>query len=498
MLSSAHSPVKERSAEERLPAGREKTSDVSCQTSMTNALCRIRPYFPMLILGLILISPLIPTGLPIKKYTRLYEIVLAAVMVAIFWEHVATRKKIASLSSEEALLLAIGISLTVSNLYGYFVLDMPLGWIDFYQVFNVVLFACYFRVGTFIDCKKIRKSAIVMLGFLILCMDVLSISQLTPWGYHHILPLYMPAGMIQSSGYEIAFIHEGTIGRVVGTLSSPTSFSVILVIVALLLAGWILYIPTRKAGGRILSHGLLVLSVFVLFMTFSRSGLLSFFVSFSLLLGFAHFVDKRSIVGVAVSILIAVLFYLSMQWLPGDTVAGVKKESLRSYRIEHTFAAQEEGSYVIAEQTPNGVHKRTISDFNNRVILWTMGLEKAMISPILGWGTGSTSALESKRLGLEETVRGFHGAHNEYIELTIQTGIVGLLLIVSFFALVLIKSNRVVKTGSTPFQLYVARTVQAIIAGIAVFCLFDGIWNNNVIPPLLMTIFGSLYAADPN
>lgn len=462
---------------------------------MRSFLMKIKPYCPVVIFGLLLVSPLISTGMPIKKYTRLNEILLVVIIAAALLRHIAMRRKFVP-SNMEALLLSIGMSLTVSNFFGYFFLDMPLGWIDFYQVFNIVLFACYFRVGTFFEYGEIKKTAFVMVGIFILCMDLLSLSQLTPWGYHHILPLYMPAGMIQTSGYETVFLHDGTIGRVVGTLSSATSFSMILVVVVLLLTGWILYIPSATAAGRIPAHGLLILSVFVLIMTFSRSGMLSLFVSFSLLLGFAHFAEKKKIVGVSVSALIAFLFYFSLQWIPGETVMGVKKESLRSFRVEHTFVAQEESSYVLAEQTASGMEKRHISDLENRLILWKMGLAKAMVSPVLGWGIGNTGGVESKRLGLEETVWGFHGSHNEYIELTIQTGIVGLLLVVSFFALVLKKSNRLVKTNGSPFHVYVARTVQAVIACIAVFSLFDGFWNNNVIPPIVMTIFGSMYAPD--
>jgi len=469
---------------------------------MNGLMSKITPYFPAVIFGLLLISPLIPTGLPIKKYTHLNEILLMIIVLATLANHVIQKNSFSPLKIE-ILILSIGISLTVSNFFGYLFLDVPLGWIDFYQVFNVLLFACYFRLGTFFDYEKIQNSTLIILFLSILCLNLLSISQLYPWGFHNILPLYMPAGMIKTSGYEMVFQGQGTIGRIVGIISSPTSFSIIMVIIALLLAGWILYIPIRKIVNKTIIHLLLIFSVFVLLLTFARAGLLAFFVSFMFFLGVACFVEKKKIFGLVLSIILAFLLYFSSNTLLGKDLLNLPKASLRGYRVAHIFTAQEEGSYIIMEEPPATTKVKPpattdvkISDFENRVALWKMGLKKAMISPVFGWGIGNTSALEARRLGLDETVRGFYGSHSEYIELTIQTGIVGLILIISFFVLVFRKATQIVKTNFGGFQHYIARSVQAIIIALAVFSLFDGFWNNNITPPILMIVFGSMYADD--
>lgn len=461
---------------------------------MNDLITKIKPYFLAVVFGLLMISPLIPTGLPIKKYTRLNEILLIILVIATLLNHVTMRKRFYFMKIE-ILILSIGISLTVSNFYGYFFLDVPLGWIDFYQLFNILLFACYFRLGSFFEYEKIRNGTLIMLALFILCLNLFSISQLFPWGYHNILPLYMPKGMIKSMGYEQVFLYQGSIGRIVGTLSSPTSFSIIMVIVILLLAGWILYVPITKTANRILLNLLLIFSVFVLLMTYSRSGQVAFSISLLFFLSAAQFIDKKKIYGIALSIILAYLLFFSLQTSALESALGIPTVSLRGYRIEHIFTAQEEGSYKIREKVPGGT-ERKISDFENRIELWKMGLKKVVISPILGWGIGNTSALEARRLGLDETVRGFYGSHNEYVELTIQTGLLGLILIISFFVLVFRKANQIVKTYCAGFKHYIARSVQAIIIALAVFSLFDGFWNNNLIPPILMMIFGSMYAND--
>ena len=469
---------------------------------MNDLISKTKPYLPAVVFGLLMISPLILTGLPIKKYTRLNEILLIVIVIATLANYLIKNKKLVFMKIE-ILILSIGISLTVSNFYGYLFLDVPLGWIDFYQVFNILLFACYFRLGTFFDYGKIRDSVLIMLALFILCLNLLSISQLFPWGYHNIFPLYMPAGMIKSSGYEMVFLGQGTIGRIVGTLSSPTSFSIIMVIVVLLLAGWILYVPITKTANRILLNLLLIFSVFVLLMTYSRSGQVAFFISLLFFLSVAHFIDKKKIFGMALSIILAYLLFYSLQTSPGKIALAIPTDALRGYRTEHIFTAQEEGSYKIVKKIPATTGGKLpaatevkISDLTNRFVLWEMGLKKVMISPILGWGIGNTSALEARRLGLDETVRGFYGSHNEYVELTIQTGLLGLILIISFFVLVFRKANQIVKTYCAGFKHYIARSVQAIIIALAVFSLFDGFWNNNIIPPILMMIFGSMYAND--
>ncbi len=467
---------------------------------MNDLISRIKPYLPAVVFGLLLISPLIPTGLPLKKYTRLNEILLVIIVIAGLASYLIKNKKFVFMKIE-ILILAIGMSLIVSNFFGYFVLGVPLGWIDFYQVFNIMLFVCYFRLGTFLDCQRAWNSFLIIMALCILCLNLLAISQLYPWGFHNILPLYMPDGMMKSSGYEVVFLGQGTIGRIVGTLSSPTSFSIIMVIIAFLLAGWILYIPIREKVNKVLLHLLLILSVFVLLLTFARAGLLAFFISLMFFLGVACFGEKKKIFGMVFSIILATLLYFSIYTLPGKNLLNLHQTSLRGYRVANTFNVQEEGSYKIREKVPGGTDgkhfggtERKISDFENRIELWKMGLKKVMISPIFGWGIGNTSAVEAKRLGSEETVRGFYGSHNEYIELTIQTGLLGLILIISFFVIVFRKANQIVKTSCFGFKHYMARSVQPIVIALVVFSLFDGFWNNNLIPPMLMILFGSMYA----
>ncbi|MRS02902.1 hypothetical protein EG832_06720, partial [bacterium] len=291
-------------------------------------------YLPILILSLLLISPLIHTGLPLKKYTRLNEILLIITIVTLCWDFMKN-KRVFLVKRTEILIILTGVSSVVSVFYGHLFLGVSIGWIDFYQTFNIILFLLYFRTGTYFRHERFKVGAKIIILVSILVVNLLSLSQLLPWGFINVLPLYMPDGMIKSSGYEMVFLHEGSIGRIVGTISSATSFAMMMVIVILLLAGWGIFIPIKNRIVKLL-HGLLItLSVTTLILTFSRTGQLTFFVAAAYLGGVAVLVEKKKTNGVLVAIIMGYVLYFVMQNIPDLYL--VNKASMRGFRIAHTF-----------------------------------------------------------------------------------------------------------------------------------------------------------------
>jgi len=92
-----------------------------------------RSYVPVILFCLILVSPLIPTGLPFKKYVRLNEIFLIATML-LYYAAIVVKNKEIGLRKIEILLLLIGCSLLFSILHGYLFLDViptPLDYVLF-------------------------------------------------------------------------------------------------------------------------------------------------------------------------------------------------------------------------------------------------------------------------------------------------------------------------------------------------------------------------------
>ena len=98
----------------------------------------------LLVLSSFFLSPLIKTGLPVKQFTWINEIIALLVFSYYFLNGRLFKDKIHII---EIILIGLALSLTISNLFGYVFLNVHPALIDFYQVFNLFLFIIYFRIG---------------------------------------------------------------------------------------------------------------------------------------------------------------------------------------------------------------------------------------------------------------------------------------------------------------------------------------------------------------
>jgi len=443
-------------------------------------------YVTVILFSLLLISPLIPTGLPLKKYTRLNEMFLIVSVIILFASN-AVRGKSVKLNNSEGLLCLIGISLLFSTCLSYLLLDVIPTLVDFYCVFNIGLFCLYFRFGTFFEYKNKNVSVMLKMLFIsVLALNIISISQIFPWGFKNVLPLYVPEGYSESIGYQQLYEATGTIGRIPGIIASPTSFSIILVIIVITISGWIVYMPVRHKMNSLLIKALLILSTVTLVLTFSRSGLLALIISMIYLFRVARFKDKRNISTIMMSyILASVLLVTPLLYL--DKLFNIPLSSLRGFRLSYLISGAGDMSYTIKGEG--------VSDIENRLNRWKRGIIKGVKSPIFGWGPANANRLQGNLLKAEKR---FPVSHNEYIEIFVQTGLVGLVLLFSFFVSVFRKAGTIAKNSADEFSVYIARSVRSIIVALAIFDLGDGFWFNPIIPSILMIIFGAMYAAGKN
>ncbi|MCX6765272.1 MAG: O-antigen ligase family protein [Candidatus Nealsonbacteria bacterium] len=439
-------------------------------------IVRNSSYIPVIIFCLLLISPFLHTGLVIKQYTRLNEIFLIIVAIVILANNV-TKEKLIGIKKIEFLLLILSLWTSISNLFGYMFLDVIPCASDFYPVFNILLFAIYFRLGTFFDFEQGKTGNMLRFLFItILFFNFISISQLSHWGYSNILPLYVPCGFLQSSN-----LFE-PLSRTLGIMGNPCSFSIILVIILILLVAWIMYIQemNKKFSFSLI---LLLLSTSVsLILTFSRTGFVALTISLPFLLMMAKFRDGRNISKImlpctVITVLIIILllnynyfFYISFS-------------SLRGFRLDNIFSVTKEQSYGV-------------SDLTNRIVLWKYGFEKAVMSPIFGWGLANASNIQADIMGIAGSGMAFYGPHNEYVDIFLRTGLVGLFLWLALFFSIFRKANRLLELYSDSFTIFISRSVQAILVALAVFDLADGFWFNATIPAIAMVIFGAMYGLE--
>jgi O-antigen ligase len=199
--------------------------------------------------------------------------------------------------------------------------------------------------------------------------------------------------------------------------------------------------------------------------------------SMAYFLGVGKFQHKRKITRI-------IIFFLSFFLLVGSILLivgalfDIDIDQLRGFRTDALFGDAAGTSHI-----------------GGRFELWQLGLAKGMISPVFGWGFGTANNLQAELTG-DTTIRAFFAPHNEFIAIFLNTGLVGLILYLSFFVGIYRKTNTMLKKNHDNFCIYMARSVQAIMVAIAFFCLGDGIWFNATIPSMLMLIFGAMYATD--
>lgn len=453
---------------------------------LNNIIQKNRSYISVILFCLLLLSPLIPTGLALKQYTRLSEIFLVVVLMLFFMIN-AVKSSSIGVKKTELLIGTLALSVLFSILWGYLVMNIIPSIKDLYSILNIAFYGLCFRIGTLFNYWHEKIGVMLKtIFFVILAVDIISISQLFPWGAQYILPLYMPQK--QMAREMITYDYIGSLERIVGISTNPTNFSLIVVIIIALITGWIIYMPVKNKRSEMILQGLLILTVTAMVLTFSRSGLLALIVSQLYILIVAKNKDRKKIMKIiSPYILLFVLIMVS------STVIFISIENyfnnsiyLRGFRLEYIFSGEGDRSY------------HGVSDVGNRFTLWQKGFQKGLMSPIFGWGPATASNIEAAEMGLSGYGSTFFGPHNEFIDIFMVTGLIGLGVFLLFFIRLFRKASMLIKEKQGDFVFFISRSVQAIIIALAIFDLFDGFWFDAtaLTPSLLMLIFGVMYSAD--
>jgi O-antigen ligase len=432
-----------------------------------------KSYIPVILFVLVIISPLITTGLPLKKYTRLNEIFLLVIIVFIFMSSAVSHKPF-SLKKIEQLLLLIGFNLTISTLYGYLFLDIIVSVRDFYPIYNTILLLIYFRCGTFFNYRNISGPIVrTTLFFSIVLYNIISIMMIFPWGLRILMSYFVPAHVYEKHiSFFNTHLYAGS-QRIVGVLGNSNSSAIMTVILLILVIGWILFMPIQSFFNKLLMYVLLFSTLLTLGLSFSRTAIISFFIGIIYLLFSSSILKKRTIKLISIFMLVGFSSIIIMN--------NTNKFFIIPY--DHLRGMIPKVSGIDAN----------ISSLETRFNAWMKGLKKYSLSPVFGTGTANATNIQSDKLRLEG-IKHFYSPHNEYINILITSGILGLFLYLLLFISVYNKADSISKKNTDNFRIFIANSTKAIIIALAVFNMAVGFWDNAIIPPLLMLLFGTMYA----
>ena len=165
-----------------------------------------------------------------------------------------------------------------------------------------------------------------MVFIAILGLNIIAIIQMSPWDFRHILPLYVP----EAGGHLVRHQLAGTTSRTLGIMASPTSFSMILIIIITIIVSWMLYMPAGNNINSLLIKMLLILTFITLILTFSRTGFIALIMSQVYLLAIAKFKDKKNISKIIIpyfivlGLIISSPLYLAKFNIPISSLRGLR------------------------------------------------------------------------------------------------------------------------------------------------------------------------------
>ncbi|OQW88762.1 MAG: hypothetical protein BWK72_07345 [Rhodoferax ferrireducens] len=109
------------------------------------------------------------------------------------------------------------------------------------------------------------------------------------------------------------------------------------------------------------------------------------------------------------------------------------------------------------------------STANERLQLWSAGLQMAMHQPLVGVGPGNYPAM----LGLYEPGKGMLAAHSNYVQMLAETGFLGLVLYLAFFGGTMVALGLVRRGAREPWQQRMAQMLQLALLAYLVGGIFN-------------------------
>lgn len=297
-----------------------------------------------------------------------------------------------------------------------------------FKIYTMWLLFIYFsgftQIGGFTRSNFTIFTLMGIFGFLILAL-VDSIQR-----FRIILWTALIATFVSSLGAVLRFGALST-DRMSGEYYGPNEFAILLLpIIAL---SFYTYFSTKNKGARILLVIIAITLVLALISTVSRGGI----VGLAAMALIAAFRAKRKMMAL---LLLAVTVIVFMNFMPQSM-----HDRFSKTKIEENY-------------TGEGTIDSTIRRYNLSLAAWNMFLQR----PIIGFGIGNYF-YNCSQYALVEPGR----AHNMYLEVMAELGIVGITLLLAMFFSTFKTLNRICKLNSFPASAYAS----GLYVGLIGFCI---------------------------
>lgn len=285
-------------------------------------------------------------------------------------------------------------------------------------------------------------------------------------------------------------------GRLWGIYTDP-NYGGVLSTIAVLLC---LYFCIIKNGWKKISYALIlgVDYVYILFSD-SRTAELSlalsvvFWVIFSACIG--KWEKKKSILGILITVVAVGIFILGGSYAKTEYSEKIDAQIkiIDAQKMQQTVPEQNGKKPQKTERTANLEQDAT----NGRIELWKSGIEIWKNRPLTGTGYNSFLPYVSENLPNTYAINNNQGQyvslHNEYLNIMVYQGILGIVSFLTFGILVLYKWWKTVsKRNQLDYKYIGVLSANVLVVAIAMVFLMEGLYTNSPAAFVLWTFLGYL------
>ncbi len=355
--------------------------------------------------------------------------------------------------------------LYVSNVYGYFFLDVPPNPKDFMELMKYAMYISVFYLGYKKSFNRKEERRWIITSFIIvITLTVFALLQIQKSDLvKYILTNYYLSGDWYESHVQSKLIPQpGT------TFGNVNSFCITInMIYSISISLWAI----GKKGKKYLYLSLLVGALILL--TMSRTGIFMMFLVTLITWLFSNLRRKWLIAGGASFVLTYLIFFLK-----DNIIVAVLINRIKAGFVPEATTFGYSGLYI-------------------RIELWKIGIKKYMMSPFLGWGMNKTfrytdlsdvvpSNLDTQFLTDYIPLEYMTKPHNEFIDMLIVMGIFGLVMYLVLFYFLLKPAFRIQRMKDV-------RCYQIALLSIVLSLFFSSlsvgfIFSNLVFVPILYLV----------
>lgn len=317
------------------------------------------------------------------------------------------------------------------------------------ELFHVVSIILLFIVGAIlIETKQIRLKAllrIILIGSLIpMCIGI--------WQ------------LIQGAGIRTFTVQD----RIYSTFAHPNVFALYILIIGSL--GWLLY-QLRPIVQSYVATVILPILGILLLSTYTRAAWVGA-ILFSTIYGLLQY-RKKTLIGIAIIITTYISFYPVNQFFINtfDT-------SLTEYQlISRIFERNEEADSIAW-----------------RISVVTESTNIIREKPLLGFGYGTFPTVWEIRRDPSFRYDDSNEAHNDYLRLTVESGLIGLSLYLVVLAMLLLHSIKTVYNTPTKKETIIHTFLLSWVITYAALSVSDNMLNHTAVAWIIWLVWGALLA----